>query len=77
MKSSLRFALLFALIIIGKFTRQSATVRDAVKLLNRNNSLSVPATSFFTRQTSLPVIPVGSDKLWRTTGSIDQQIRFE
>ena len=77
MKSLLRFVLLFALIIVGKLTKQTVTVRDTAKLLYRNNSLLAPATSFFTRQESLPVTPVSSNQFWHTTNKVEQQVRFE
>ncbi|WP_143436468.1 hypothetical protein [Hymenobacter crusticola] len=77
MKSLLRFVLLFALIVIGKLTKQSATARDTAKLLHRNSSLLMPATSFFTRQVSLPIAPVGSEQFWHTTNKAEQQVQFE
>jgi hypothetical protein len=77
MKSLLRFALLFALIIVGKLTKQSVVARDTAKLLHRNTSLLMPTRSFFTRQESLPVAPVSSEQFWRTNDKLEQQIQFE
>jgi len=76
MKSSLRFALLFALIVVGKLTKQATTVRSTVKMLH-TNSLPTSATSFFTRQVSLPAASASSSRLWNTGTKPEQQVQFE
>lgn len=77
MKSLLRFVLLFALIIVGKLTKQTVTVRDTAKLLYRSNSTLMPSTSFFTHQESLHVTPVSSNQFWRTTNKVEQRVQLD
>ena len=66
MKSSLRFVLLFALIVVGRVAKQPLASTAATKVIRQETP--VQNTSFFVRQPSLEHAPTGSgSRLWQAT----------
>jgi hypothetical protein len=66
MKSSLRFVLLFALIVGGRLAKQPAPVASA-KVIRQETP--VHDTSFFARETTIEPVSAGGSgsRLWQAT----------
>ncbi|RYU83781.1 hypothetical protein [Hymenobacter persicinus] len=66
MKSSLRFVLLFALIVVGRLAKEPVASAAAAKVVHPETP--VQNASFFARQTSPEPVSAGSgSRLWQAT----------
>ena len=63
MKSLLRFFLLFALIIIGKFAKEPTSFADTAKATGTMESMPVSPVSFFRPPIIQPEAPTGKFRL--------------
>ncbi len=74
MKSLIRFTLLFALIVIGKLTKQPELVAGTVKVEPKVNPISVEPVSFFQPADSRLTTQENIHRLWHSTAPVTSSV---
>ena len=70
MKSLVRFALLFALIVVGKLAKQPEILSGTVKVEPVVNPITVKPVSFSRHATSEPATQANNSRLWHATAPV-------